>query len=628
MPQDSDDTSRQQWDGPARPIARRRRVATLPLFATIVAVCAILALAQGLFLPLVLAMLFTFILTPPVNALRRSGLPDSVAVVLTVAAAASLLAAFTIFLFLQFGQIGAQLPLYQRNVIDKIDSLLALGTDSPMIDRLQQMLETIESRLEPEPEPQQSDEEIPQVEVVERVGFGDWLVNVILPALAPLAMFGLISVIVFFALLERDILRDRLVQLIGGSNIVATSRLLREAGRRVSGYLLAQVMLNAIYAVPVGIGLWLIGVPNALFFGLVTMVLRFIPYFGTWISALLPLMMAFAVSPGWSLVLWTLALFLLIEAVTSNVIEPMVYGSRTGITPLAVILSAFFWTWLWGPMGLIIATPLTVCLVVIGEHVPKMRLFPIMLGDKAALAGSAQLYDRLLTGNPVAFTDAAAADQDLPAFYDRTAIPALARAQADLQAGLLSEEDAGRIAEAAWRLSEEIGPQFDQGRTGTGDPDADEPVPAIPARADGRMPVVAVVGARTSLDDVAAAMLAQVMRAAGASALALPHWTNLYKAVGPLEAETVVLVSLDPPPGPSLVHKLRSLRRLFPAIRLGIALWPDPDDRDGDGDGPEAAPEGAPQRSGDGFEAVGIPAILAATFPPDDGPGDQARAAR
>jgi hypothetical protein len=257
---------------------------------------------------------------------------------------------------------------------------------------------------------------------------------------------------------------------------------------------------------------------------------------------------------------------------------------------------------------------------VIGEHVPKLRLFPILFGDKAALAGSAQLYDRLLTGNPVAFSDAAAADQDPVVFYDRMAIPALARAQADLQAGLLSEEDAGRIAAAAWRLSEEIGPQLDEGSTGAAAPDEDgEAQPGAP-RADGETTVVAVVGARTPLDDVAAAMLAQAMRAAGARAVALPHWVNLYKALGPVEADAVVLVSLDPPPGPPLVHKLRSLRRLFPGTRLGVALWPDPDDRDADERA--AAPEGQPRRSDDSFEALGIPAILAAALAPEVRPGE------
>ncbi|MDZ4087533.1 MAG: AI-2E family transporter, partial [Tabrizicola sp.] len=438
------------WSGPGHSIV------SLTTLATIIAVVAILYVAQDLFLPLALGMLFAFILTPVVNYLRRWGLRDMPAVIVTVLAAGALVAAFVLVLAYQISQIGMNLPQYQGNVLTKVDTILDAGADSKIIAHLQGMVERISERISADPE---TANPTMKVEVVEQPGVREWLTNIILPALAPVGIFGLIFVVVIFALLERATLRDRLVQLIGGANILATSRLLAEAGGRVSTYLLAQLLVNVIYAIPIWLGLWMIGVPNALFFGLVTLVLRFVPYIGSAISAILPLLMAFAVSPDWSLVLWTGALFLVVEFTTSNIIEPWFYGSRTGVSPLAVIVSAMFWTWLWGPMGLIIATPLTVCLVVIGHHVPSLRLFPIMFGDKPVLADSARLYDRLLAGRIIEFTEAATTSTSkhfLADYYDKTAIPALALAQADHSAGLLSDYQTQRIASAAWTLTEEL----------------------------------------------------------------------------------------------------------------------------------------------------------------------------
>lgn len=543
-------------------------VVRLPVVATLVAVCVILYVARDLFLPLILGMLFAFILSPVVNALRRRGLADALAVILAVSAAATLVAAFLVFVGYQFSQIGARLPQYQGNVIAKIDALLETGKDYPAIIHLQGMLDTIAGRLQLDEPAAPAEPDIPRVEVVERSNLWDWLVNVILPALTPVALFRVIAVIVFFTLLERASLRDRLVQLIGGTNIVVTSRLLAEAGDRVSSYLFAQLVLNVIYAVPIWLGLWLIGVPNALLFGLITMVLRFVPYLGSAISALLPLAMAVAISPDWSAAGWTLALFAVVEAATSNLIEPWFYGQRTGISPLAVIVSAFFWTWLWGPMGLIIATPLTVCLVVLGEHVPALRLFPILFGDKPPLSASAQLYDRLLTGNFRAFSEAAtaaAAEGGLMQFYDQTAIPALARAQADHQAGLLPDHQARRIAFAALRLARDLQSLGDEnGGSARSHPSAD----IGPAREHGRL--VAVIGAQTALDDAAAAMLAGIMQAKGARAQVLPH-DRAPALTG--KPAVLVVVTLDPAPGPSLDRRWRGLRRQLPETRLGVAMW-------------------------------------------------------
>ncbi len=274
----------------------------------IVVICGILYVARDLFLPLALGMLFAFILAPVVNWLRRLGLSDAPAVLITVLAAALLVASFILIVVYQLSQIGANLPQYQGNVLTKMDSLLAAGQDNQVVARLQRMISNIAARVaeaSPSAGGGAGTAETVKVEVVQHATISDWVSSAILPVLGPIAVFGLISVVVVFALLERASLRGKLVQLIGGTNIPASSRLLAEAGARVSTYLVAQLLVNVIYAVPIGLGLWLLGVPNALFFGIVTLVMRFVPYIGSAISAILPMAMAFAVSPDWSLVLWT-----------------------------------------------------------------------------------------------------------------------------------------------------------------------------------------------------------------------------------------------------------------------------------------------------------------------------------
>jgi predicted PurR-regulated permease PerM len=536
---------------------------------------------------LALGMLFAFILAPLVNRLRRLGLPDAPAVLITVLAAALMVASFILVVAYQLSQIGANLPQYQGNVLTKMDSLLDAGQESQIVARLQQMVNNIAERVAEASPSAGSDggtTETVKVEVVQPSTMTDWVTGAILPVLGPIAVFGLISVVVVFALLERASLRGKLVQLIGGTNIPASSRLLAEAGARVSTYLVAQLLVNVIYAVPIGLGLWLIGVPNALFFGIVTLVMRFVPYIGSAISAILPLVMAFAVSPDWSLVLWTGALFLVVEAITSNVIEPRFYGQRTGVSPLAVIVSAMFWTWLWGSMGLIIATPLTVCLVVIGLHVPGLRLFAILLGDKPVHEAS-QLYDRLLSGQSFAISDLATmttGERYLSEYYDGTAIPALARAQADFEAGLLSESQQARLAQAAVVMTEDLESVVEDELTQGAAKSSIDAAEASDSETtvmnngllDGVGKRVAIIPARTHLEEVVAAMIAQALRAEGADTRVMSQRLALLRSTKPTEEETIVLTSLDVTETRAMELQLRQLRRRYPKARIGVALWP------------------------------------------------------
>jgi predicted PurR-regulated permease PerM len=198
-------------------------------------------------------------------------------------------------------------------------------------------------------------------------------------------------------LLQREDLRGRLIRLIGQGRISTTTRAMDDAGARVSRYLLMQLVVNVAYGVPVAVGLSFIGVPNAILWGAFATILRFIPYVGPWIAAAFPITLSLAVSPGWMMPLLTIGLFVVLELLSNNVMEPWLYGSSTGVSPIALIVAAVFWTWLWGPVGLVLATPLTVCLVVMGRHVPRLSFLSVLLSDEDALTPAQDCYHRLLT---------------------------------------------------------------------------------------------------------------------------------------------------------------------------------------------------------------------------------------
>jgi hypothetical protein len=223
----------------------------------------------------------------------------------------------------------------------------------------------------------------------------EFLQGVIGPLLGPLGTVALVLILLIFMLLERKDLSNRLIRLIGQGRISATSRAMDDAGARVSKYLLMQLVVNVTYGIPVAIGLYFIGVPNATLWGALATVLRFVPYVGPWIAAVFPIALSFAISPSWLPPLLTVGLFVVLELISNNVMEPWLYGSSTGVTPIALIVAALVWTWLWGPVGLVLATPLTVCLVVMGRHIPRLAFLSIALSDEESLTPAENLYHRL-----------------------------------------------------------------------------------------------------------------------------------------------------------------------------------------------------------------------------------------
>ena len=573
------------WDGsePAdrtnRPPAERvTGVAVL----TLIAIVAALHLGRDVFLPLAIAMLITFALSPPVSFLRKFGLPIIAAVLAVVTMAFVVIGMFFLVVTSQLGQLAQQLPTFQENIVTKLNALQETGSENGPIARLSRMVSTINAQMTsalPQDGTADTAGQAIAVEVVEKQGPLQTLQDLALPLISPIATAGLVIVVVIFMLLERDELRDRFIRLVGANDINRTTQVIEDAGTRVGRYLLIQLLVNVIYAFPIGVGLWLIGVPNALLWGLLTLVLRFVPYIGPILAAIFPLFLAFAVSPGWSTVLWTAALFVTVEFISSNVIEPWLYGSRTGITPLAIIVAAIFWTWVWGPLGLIMSTPLTVCLVVVGRYIPQFEAFDVLFGDRPVLAAHSRLYQRLLVGDTVESTlraEEMLEDEFLSDYHRDVGIPALILAQADYERGVLSPTQENRFADAAGQFLAELDPIVATERAAPTDAEDTGDEPATPVELPGEGYHLVVLGGRTRLDDISAQMLGQAAAADGAKIDVFSHrdlTPSRFARIAATGADCVILSFLDVAPSRASLLHIRRLKRAAPRMRVGLAVW-------------------------------------------------------
>ena len=279
------------------------------------------------------------------------------------------------------------------------------------------------------------------------------------PLVTPFTTTGIVLLFVIFFLLQREDLRDRFIKLAGSGDIERTTRAMDDAGQRLGKLFVTQLVLNALFGLLIGVGLAVIGVPSAPLWGLVAMILRFVPYIGALMAIVLPLTLAAAVGEGWTMVIWTMALFALVDLVMGQIIEPFVYGKSAGLSPVAVVVSAAFWTWLWGPLGLLMSTPLTLCLVVLSRHVDRLQFIDIMLGDRPALTPQQAAYQRMLTGDPVEAIEQAQAflkEGRVIAYYEEVLIPALRLAQADAERGRLDDVRLENIFKTVSDLVEDL----------------------------------------------------------------------------------------------------------------------------------------------------------------------------
>jgi predicted PurR-regulated permease PerM len=570
-----------------------------PLIGVVVTIAA-LYYGKDIFLPLAIAVLLTFALAPVVFWLQKARFPRVVAVVTVAASAFAAIFLFGAVVTSQLGTLAGNLPIYQTNIETKMKSVQKAAVGRGVFDQIARLLDRMGHQIEADSQgeapktagraEEPASEPLPVTIVEPRLRPVQLIQTIIGPLLQPMATGGIIIVLVFFMLLRREDLRDRFISLVGAGDLNRTTIALQDAGYRVGQYLLMQLIVNVTYAIPVSLGLWIIGVPNALLWGMLTLVLRFVPYFGPIIGSIFPLALALAVDPGWSMVLWTLALFIVLELVSNNVVEPWLYGLRTGLSPLAIIVAAIFWTWLWGVMGLLLSTPLTVCLVVLGRHVPRFEFLDILFGNQPVLQPHEQLYQRLLANDPDEATERAEKiieESSLLEFYETIAIPALALGEQDRAGGVMTDERRKKLAvcatilvdnlldyaleEAAARdraIAEPMADDLSAIESGTAG------APAAPAPDTGN--VILCAGGRGDLDDAAASMLSQVLTANGATARVVGHedlQPGHLKAQDLNGIDTIVIGFLN---AGSVVHArnlVRRLKRSRKSLRVGVVFW-------------------------------------------------------
>jgi predicted PurR-regulated permease PerM len=593
---------------PEELIALLSAVATAILAAIIVMV---LYFGREIIIPIALAILLSFVLAPLVGLLQRVRIPRGLAVVSVVMIAFALIFAMGSLLATQLAQLAGDLPRYQSTISEKIQSFRDTTAGRGTLERASGMLKDLSKELD---KPKEAAKEaatalgagasaaplkpIP-VEVLQPdPGALQSLQSLISPLLHPLATTGIIVIFVIFILLQREDLRNRLIRLAGSHDLQRTTAALDDAASRLSRLFLIQLLVNGSFGVVIGVGLWLIGVPSAILWGILAGVLRFVPYIGAFIAAAFPLALAVAVDPTWSMLLWTVALFVVVEPVVGHVIEPMVYGHSTGLSPVAVVASATFWTALWGPIGLVLATPLTVCLVVLGRHVERLEFLDVMFGDRPALSPPEIFYQRMLAGDPTEASEKAEEflkERSLSSYYDDVALKGLQLAQADAQRGALDHERMVKIRDAVSEFASNISEQEERPpakSNPTTDAEATsavesvsenapyENLPALtredlPPEWQGPHPVLCLAG-HSLIDEAAAIMLGQLTtahglsaRVEGAEALSTANIFRLETA----GVAIVCLVYMDASTPAHMRYAVRRLRRKLPKATIILGCW-------------------------------------------------------
>ena len=577
-----------------------------------VIIIAMLYFGREVFVPIALAILLSFVLAPLVAILQRIRVPRGLAVVGVVMLAFAFIFAMGSLLATQLTQLAGDLPRYQSTMSEKIQSLRDAKAGRGTLERASDMLKDLSKELDKPKEAASArasnsivGPNVPGIQTPVPVevrqpdpGALESLRALISPLVHPLATTGIIIIFVIFILLQREDLRNRLIRLAGSYDLQRTTAALDDAAGRLSRLFLIQLIVNGTFGVVIGVGLWLIGIPSAILWGILAAALRFVPYIGAVIAAAFPLALAVAVDPSWSMLLWTLGLFLIVEPIVGHVIEPMLYGHSTGLSPVAVVASATFWTALWGPIGLVLATPLTVCLVVLGRHVERLEFLDVMFGDRPALSPPEIFYQRMLAGDPTEAAEKAEEflkERSLASYYDEVALKGLQLAQVDAERGALDQERLNKIRDAVSEFASDVADQDDRPPEKvslTTDAEASSAVESVakdaahenlpilirdtlPLEWQGEHPILCVAG-RSLLDEAATTMLAQLSTAHGLAARI--EGAEALSSANIFRLETsgvavVCLVYLDATRPAHMRYAVRRLRRKLPKATIILGCF-------------------------------------------------------
>ena len=536
---------------------------TATVLLTVIVVVAVLRLAQDLFVPLALAVLLTFVLSPIVARLQHWHFNRLIAVIVSLCLALALVVGVGDVIFGQFSDLAHQLPHYEQTLREHITHLRGFlrGGITDSLDALDRLAAQIE-RLSPVTGLPAG---VQKVEVVQpRASLFQIAKDVVGPLVKPLGWALAVMVLVAFMLLRLPDLRERLIRLLGPRNLQATTAALDDAAARVSRYLLSQLLINSLTGTWVGIGLALLHVPNPGLWGALTLVLRFIPYLGIWAAGAMPFALSFAAFNDLMHPLVVLGIYGTIELFNYAVLEPWLYAARTGVSPVALLLAAAFWTWLWGLAGLLLSVPITVCLVVMGKYVPQLEFFEILLGDEPALEPYQQLYQRLLTSNrdeADMLLEAALREHSLREVCDIAIVPAMRQLEADFARGALKPVRRRAVLDQIQGWVDELleGLQRTDGR----------------GALSWQSPSVLCVPAEDQEDGIVATLLAAVLinRGIGARVAPFARLEEEIAAGAGAGLEAIVVSALPPeaiPPARAVVKRIRAQAESVPII---VGLW-------------------------------------------------------
>ena len=504
---------------------------------------AILYLAREVLIPLALAILLSFLLAPVVRRLEQWRLGRVPSTLIAVVVGVALIAGIGYVAARQALSLAAKLPEYRENIGKKFRTVR--GQQDSTLGKAADAIKELENEAATEAAPLAVAETPPSPSAA--------LLEWVTPFLKPVGSAGAVIIFTILLLLNRESMRERLIGLIGTRRINVTTQALGEASYRVSNYLYMQLVVNACFGIPFGIALWLIGIPNAMLWGLLGTLLRFVPYAGVWVAVSMPAILAFAIFDGWTQVAWTIGVFLTLELILVNAVEPWLYGRSAGLSPIAIILAALFWTWLWGPVGLLLAVPLTVCVAVMGRYIPELGYLNVLLGVEPVLSPEARFYQRLVArdqDDAIALAEEYAGEHGDAEVFDTLLIPALALIETDRHKGALEQQNE-RFAFDVMRQILELLPERDE-------------QPAAPQ--------VCILPARDEADELAGAMLARLLPGAqlfSANSLATEKLERLST-----DACRTVCISAVPPHAASHAGFLaRRLKKQFPKQRIVVALW-------------------------------------------------------
>ncbi|MBV8362213.1 MAG: AI-2E family transporter [Deltaproteobacteria bacterium] len=579
-----------------------------PGLTIVVAVVVVAALyyGRGVLIPITLAVLLSFVLSPLVELLRRAWLGRILSVVVAVILALAIIFTIVTIIGTQVAQLAKNLPQYQTTIEEK-----ATGLRDSIVKRFSRIISgldheitrpTVKSLLSTTSAAPQAKQQKPIPVVVTQapptpLQIGESLFS---PVLSPLETAGIILVVTIFTLLQKEDLRDRAIRLFGTDDLQRATVAMDEAAQRLSRYFLTQLAINTSFGVVVAIGLYFIGVPSPVLWGLVGALLRFIPYIGAWIAAALPIALAAAIASGWSSVIWTTVLYIVTELTMGQAVEPLVYGHSTGLSPLAVIIAAIFWASIWGSIGLIISTPLTLCLVVLGRYFERLEFLDVLLGDRPPLTPVEGFYQRMLADDLDEAEEQAERylkEQPLSAYYEEVVLKGLQLAANDISRGVLSLAKVVRLKENIKELVsdldtyDDVPPSAAEKQKTIAGPTADEKAPSkslslagkiveksgLAPEWQGETPVLCIAG-RGPLDEAASSMLAQLLRKHGLDAQLARYEAVSRASIGSFgiqNAAMVCLSYLDIKGNPAhLRYLLRRLRQRLPHAEFLVGLWP------------------------------------------------------